>query len=50
MKDLKMFDVMSEEELTDTLGGYNRLAAQIGHYTGKAAIVGVAAIGVAALL
>lgn len=49
MENLQMFDVMTEEELIEINGGYNRLAGQIGHYTGKAVIVGATVIGIAAL-
>ena len=41
MENLQMFDVMTE--------GYNRLAGQIGHYTGKAVIVGATVLGIASL-
>ncbi|WP_168350714.1 bacteriocin [Ligilactobacillus murinus] len=46
MTNLQMFNNISEEDLSKISGGYNRLAGQLGHYAGKAAIVAGVAFGI----
>ena len=45
MNNLQKFEIISDTTLSNVNGGYNRLAGRIGHYTGKAALWGIAVAG-----